>query len=440
MLERSRPFSVAEFGAAIERLARFETRPFLALAVSGGADSLALAILADRWAKERGGEVCAVTVDHGLRQESAQEIRRLGGWLGALGIRHEVLLWQGEKPLSGIEAKARRARYRLLSLWCRREGCLHLLTAHHRDDQRETHLIRRRAKSGPDGLAAMSGVREIDGCRLLRPFLATPKSRLVATLDALGQPFLCDPSNENPAFERARLRAFAAQGAGELREPHEGERLDAEISAFGRERQARAQALARLSARVAALHPAGFAALDAEGFFAAPRAEGEALLSALAAAVGGGDYEPRRERVSSLWRLLEARPKGARTLGGCRFLFWRGKLLVLRELALASPPRRLRPGEETRWDRRFAVALPREAPRSLLVGYLGQWGGAPVSLPAAKPGLPPLLHPVLPAFWDEEGRFLALPALDPRGEEKTALPRLFFRPPHPLSNAAFTVV
>ena len=80
------------------------------------------------------------------------------------------------------------------------------LTAHHREDQTETHLIRRRAGSGPDGLAGMSAVRELPGCRLVRPLLAVPRARLAALLAAEGQPFLRDPSNLNPAFERARLR------------------------------------------------------------------------------------------------------------------------------------------------------------------------------------------------------------------------------------------
>ncbi|MGH7060880.1 MAG: ATP-binding protein, partial [Stellaceae bacterium] len=96
MLSRARaaqPFSVAELGAALDRLAPFESRPLVAVAVSGGPDSLALTILADRWARERGGEIRALSVDHGLRAESADELRRLHGWLAARSIRHEVLVW-----------------------------------------------------------------------------------------------------------------------------------------------------------------------------------------------------------------------------------------------------------------------------------------------------------------------------------------------------------
>src|SRR5205823_2951019 len=152
----------------------FEARPRLAVAVSGGPDSMALLLLADRWARQRGGEAWGLTVDHGLRPESAGEARIVAGWLAARGMAHEILVWSGDKPATGIQEAAREARYALLAGWCRAHGILHLLTAHHREDQAETYLIRRRAGSGVDGLAAMSAVRELPGCRIVRPLLSVP--------------------------------------------------------------------------------------------------------------------------------------------------------------------------------------------------------------------------------------------------------------------------
>src|SRR5947207_5334954 len=200
------PLTLGELSAALAAIGGFEARPFITVAVSGGPDSLALAILADRWAREHGGQLVALTIDHRLRPESAEEAQIVGGWLAARGIAHHVLVWADPKPATGVQEAARAARYRLLAGWCREQGCLHLLTAHHREDQAETYLIRRRAGSGVDGLAGMSAVREVAGVRLVRPLLAVPKARLVALLAAERQPFLSDPSNRNPAFERARLR------------------------------------------------------------------------------------------------------------------------------------------------------------------------------------------------------------------------------------------
>ena len=159
-MSTTKPLTLAEFSAALAWIGHWEHEPFLAVAVSGGADSLALTLLADRWARERGGQICALTVDHRLRPESGEEIRRLQGWLSARAIRHEILAWSGDKPVTGIQEAARAARYALLDDWCRAHGCLHLLTAHHREDQADTYLLRRRAGSGANGLAGMSAIRD----------------------------------------------------------------------------------------------------------------------------------------------------------------------------------------------------------------------------------------------------------------------------------------
>ncbi|HZD25370.1 MAG TPA: tRNA lysidine(34) synthetase TilS, partial [Alphaproteobacteria bacterium] len=159
------PLTAAEFAALMAPFAPFEATPALAVAVSGGADSLALALLADGWARRRGGVATALTVDHGLRPEAAAEARRVGRWLAARGIPHRILRWRGDKPATAVQAKARAARYALLADWCRRHGVLHLLTAHHRGDQAETVLMRLAHGSGVDGLAGMARQRRLEGLR-----------------------------------------------------------------------------------------------------------------------------------------------------------------------------------------------------------------------------------------------------------------------------------
>lgn len=432
------PLSVAEFGAALSALAHFETRPFLAVAVSGGPDSLALALLAHFWLRERGGEICALTVDHRLRLESGAEIQRLRGWLSARGIRHEILAWSGEKPKSGIQEAARTARYRLLSGWCREHGCLHLLTAHHREDQIETHLIRRRAHSGADGLAGMSAIRELADCRLLRPLLGVEKSRLRAYLDAERQPFITDPSNNDPAFERSRFRDAddALSDAVDLPD------LPAEIRTSGLARVARERDANALLARCVNLHAAGFAVVDFGQMSAMPRDMAERVLSAVTATIGGALYPPRRERVARLRDVLGARLSRAHTLGGCRFVDWRGRVLVMRELARAAEPVRLTPGASVFWDRRFKITRPAGGSGPLTIGSLGFAGVTQLNRVAPQLGqgsLPRLLFPILPAAWDETG-VAAVPHLGYGREGVTALPRFVFRPVNPLTRAGFAVV
>jgi tRNA(Ile)-lysidine synthase len=468
------PLTLPEFSASLAAIGGFEARPLIAVAISGGPDSMALMLLADRWARAHEGRAWGLTVDHGLRPESADEARTVASWLSARAIPHEILRWLGPKPISSIQEAAREARYRLLTAWCRGHFCLHLLAAHHLEDQVETHLIRRRAGSGVDGLAGMSAVRELTGCRLVRPLLTVPRERLAALLAAEGQSFLRDPSNLNPVFERARFRLghYEQSSSPQSRErvrKREAEPLPVhspdspltgpailshdgtarrtarvagswadEVSACARERIARERAADALIARALALHPAGFAVLDPAILAAADPEMAMRLLSRAVSCLGGLRYPARAARLARLLAAITQPPQRARTLGGCRFVPWRGRLLIVRELALAEAPIALEPGADLCWDRRFAVSLSSRASGAVTIGYLGQYPGAG---PEGGFGrrLPPLIHSVLPAFWDGEG-VTSMPHL---GYARPGLPvllELLFRPARPLTPPSFTVV
>ena len=227
------PLEAPEFAALIGAFAPFEPAPRLAIAVSGGADSLALTLLAQAWAAVQGGAVTALTVDHGLRPEATAEASQVGTWLSARGIEHRILAWRGPLPSHGIQAAARKARFRLLEEWCADAGVLHLLLAHHQDDQAETLLLRLMRGSGSDGLAGMSADVERAQCRVLRPLLPVPRARLVATLHRLGQSWIEDPSNRDHRYARARLR----QGLTPLAEAGlTSQRLAAAAARLGRVR------------------------------------------------------------------------------------------------------------------------------------------------------------------------------------------------------------
>ncbi|MGZ5870998.1 MAG: tRNA lysidine(34) synthetase TilS [Bradyrhizobium sp.] len=192
--------------------------PAIVLAVSGGPDSIALMWLAARWrrALTRGPRLLAVTVDHGLRAEAAGEARDVKRLAQTLDLPHRTMHWTGAKPKSGLPAAARTARYRLLAKAARESGATHILTAHTRDDQAETLLMRLLRGSGIAGLAAMPRQTEREGVLLARPFLNIPKSQLVATLRKAKLGFADDPTNRDVNFTRPRIRAvmpaLAAEG------------------------------------------------------------------------------------------------------------------------------------------------------------------------------------------------------------------------------------
>ena len=198
--------------------ADWKAAPAIVLAVSGGPDSIALMWLAARWrrALARGPRLVAVTVDHGLRAEAAAEARDVKRLARTLDLPHRTMRWTGAKPKTGLPAAARTARYRLLAQAARASGATHILTAHTRDDQAETLLMRMLGGSGIAGLAAMARESERDGLRLARPFLNVSKSQLIATLTKAKVGFADDPTNRDISFTRPRLRALmpvlAAEG------------------------------------------------------------------------------------------------------------------------------------------------------------------------------------------------------------------------------------
>jgi tRNA(Ile)-lysidine synthase len=198
--------------------AAWKAAPAIVLAVSGGPDSIALMWLAARWRSTlaRGPRLIAVTVDHGLRAEAASEARDVKRLARTLDLTHRTMRWTGDKPKTGLPAAARTARYRLLAQAARASGATHILTAHTRDDQAETLLMRLLRGSGISGLAAMARESERDGVLLARPFLHVSKSQLVATLKKAKIGFADDPTNRDTSFTRPRLRAImpvlAAEG------------------------------------------------------------------------------------------------------------------------------------------------------------------------------------------------------------------------------------
>jgi tRNA(Ile)-lysidine synthase len=197
--------------------ADLKNAPALVLAVSGGPDSVALMWLAARWQRSlaRGPKLVAVTVDHGLRPEAAREAREVKRQAAELALTHRTLRWRGAKPKTGLPAAARQARYRLLAQAARAAGATHVLTAHTRDDQAETLLMRLLRGSGIAGLSAMARVTMRDGIVLARPLLDVPKSQLIATLKRAKLGFADDPTNRDTTFTRPRLRALLPQLAAE---------------------------------------------------------------------------------------------------------------------------------------------------------------------------------------------------------------------------------
>lgn len=189
------------------------------VAVSGGSDSLALLLLTRLYLQEKLSEcrLIAVTVDHRLRAESADEAAGVAEFCKNIGIAHQILCWTGDKPVSGLASAARSARYDLLVQVAYQHKADIILTGHTADDQVETYLMRREREglaaglAGAErGLAAMAVQTLLQTNVLLyRPLLDIWRDELRDFLSAQNIRWVDDPSNENPAYERPRVRQVA---------------------------------------------------------------------------------------------------------------------------------------------------------------------------------------------------------------------------------------
>ena len=442
---------VIDLNALLRPAAPFEHSPRVAVAVSGGADSMALALLAARWANAHGGLATGLIVDHGLRSDSAAEARKVAGWLDRHGIESRILNWPGEKPETGVQAAAREARYGLLTAWCRQHHVFHLLVGHNREDQAETFVLRLERGSGLDGLAAMPAVTEMPWLRILRPLLGQSRARLGNFLTAEKQDWIEDPSNRNPAFARVRVRrALSALDSGRRGDGEVDRRLAGAACRLGHARHELERETARLLARTVAIYPAGHAVVDMATITAASSEIGRRALSRIVTCVGGGAYAPRRERLERLFaRVADGQLGRGATLGGCLLSPGRDGVLVAREPQAIRERLEVHVPGEAIWDGRFRLSVGAARPGlrvALTVAALGRDGWA--KLAEKRPDLretsiPGRVRHGLPALWSN-GRLVGVPHLGYRARAGSATPEIRcearFWPRQPLAGAEFSVV
>lgn len=351
------PLTIVEFDAAMRQMGWEGGK--LALAVSGGPDSMALVVCARQWAAENGTQLIAFTLDHALRAESASEATQVQRWLQHYQIEHHILRWEHPPITSAVQQQARQARYELMAQSCHARGIRGLVLGHQLEDQAETVLLRFAKGSGIDGLAAMRPVTDCAGIVLLRPFLTISKARLIATCEAVGQPYVTDPSNLKVAYARGRLRAatdvLAAEGLT-------AERL-ADLAARAALASDALDCYAnRLLAQAVFWQPSGYAEINLPRLLAEPAEIRLRVLRQVLEQIGGKRVPLRHAAVQELDNALQQPHVSQRTLHGCAIRAFDGVCRVMRELAAITECAILAAGETRLWDGRFRVTLEPHTP------------------------------------------------------------------------------
>lgn len=284
----------------------------VAVAVSGGADSMACVLLA----KHCGLQPVALTVDHGLRSEAASEARQVGEWMQHYEIPHEMLLWEGEKPVSNIQGEARQARYQIMAEYCQANDIKALFTGHHLDDQAETVLLRLMRGSGVDGLSAMLEDSHLYGVRVVRPLLAVRKEALCHFLQGQGQSWVEDPSNDNTDYARVEVRRFLSTS----REPELLIRRLADTAQSMQRSRAYIQMHVEDDMARVVVHwgEDGAACVNRRGLVQLHPEAAYRILATLVHNIGQEAYKPRFEALERLYAALKEETFRGATLGHCR--------------------------------------------------------------------------------------------------------------------------
>ena len=316
--------SPAQFAGLMQEAGSFDNASSFAVGVSGGADSMALLLLAHNYAISIDANITALTVDHGLRPESAAEAEQVARWCAKLGIPHQTLLWKlPSAPQSAIQEAARNARYALMAEYCEAHGISQLLVAHHQGDQAETLFFRLARGSLLDGLACMQPAKALTAkVQLLRPLLPVSKARLVATLKAQDQPWVEDPSNHNMAYTRPHIRAQLA--ACENREDIL-QRAYEVTKAFSHFRAIlEKQAETKLAACISTQDKYSLT-LSADAFSALEPEYGLRALASISLRVGGKQRKPRTEKLERFYLQtredIASKSTKKRSFAGCLFAF-----------------------------------------------------------------------------------------------------------------------
>lgn len=374
----------------------------LAVACSGGPDSMALTLLTAVWAAKTGTDLVALTVDHGLRTESAAEAQKVSKWLKQKKIQHVILRWEGKKPKANLQEAARRARYELMAEYCRAEGIRDLLVAHTRDDQAETFLLRLARGSGVDGLSCMQPVAELFGLTLHRPLLGTGRTQLLAYLKKQKQSFITDPSNSNEKFDRVKMRKALPELA---KLGLTVERLASTASTMTRARAALEEATAKVMAASCAFFPEAYAMLQP---FDAPEEIELRVFAALVMVIGGHEVRPRLEDIIRLSDAVRSETFSGATLGGCQFIPKPDGLLICREPSAVAKPVAAGSGE---WDGRFNITC--NAGKGWTIGALTQAGWLALAKEhnLTSPYPDKRILYTLPALRDARGDIIAAPHL-----------------------------
>ncbi|MCT4552421.1 MAG: tRNA lysidine(34) synthetase TilS [Alphaproteobacteria bacterium] len=289
----------------------------VAIAVSGGSDSMALALLSKKWADKNSVNLSVINVDHSLRKSSAKESRRVSSWMDKLGIKNVILKYNGKIPTSNIEAVAREYRYDLIKKYCDEHGIKTIFVGHNLNEKTETFYLNLIRGSGLYGLSGIKEYSKRNDLNIVRPLMDVSKLEIKKYLKDQRQKWIEDPSNKDEKYLRVKVRnlkkIFSKLGL-------EDERLSNTISSLQKVRSA-IEFYTEEAFKKIIKKDNGITFLDAEEYKKYPEEIQLRFLSKVLTEFSKKDYAPRIKKIENLHVeiLNNFKNKKAMTLSGCKF-------------------------------------------------------------------------------------------------------------------------
>lgn len=330
----------------------------LAVAVSGGIDSMALMFIADKWCKNNNIELFVITVDHQLREESSKEAKYVAEICKKYNINHTILVWEGEKPQHNIELIARENRYNLISKFCKQNNINTLLIAHHLQDQTETFFIRLFRGSGIDGLASMNDINNMYGLTILRPFLECCKEDLQTFLEEKQIQWVEDPSNNDEKYLRNKIRKFlnSFDNKQEILS-----RINSAVENINESKLSINSLIKNIEKKIVSYNSFGTCLLDKNKLIEQDDIVALKILSTISMKISGNIYKPRLKKLKRLFETIKENEEVKYTFYGCVFETYKDNLIMIyREYNSILEDKKLICGEEVVWDNRFIVKLNKQ--------------------------------------------------------------------------------
>ncbi len=367
--KKSKKFIAVQENDLFDSLAKFKLSKKIAVANSGGPDSLSLTILLQKFAIKNNFQLISLSVDHGLRKSSSAELKWLAGQLKKRKIKYKILKWKGAKPKSNILLHAREKRYELLIKECEKIDAKYLFTGHHFDDQVENILLRLIRGSGIKGLGSLQEKFKFSKSKItiVRPLLQYPKKSLISFLALENQKYILDPANYNNNFDRSRIRKVSHHL---IDEGFDNSRFKRTIRNLIDANKSIDYLITTSIKKFLSIDNYGIFSISLNEFKKLPDEIKFRSISKILKLVGNGKYLPRSNKTLNLLEHIKKNKNKKITVAGCTLLIKKNKMIILPETSRNLNEQRIIE-KNFIWNEKFRVVMKSNYDNGLVIRYLG---------------------------------------------------------------------